>query len=351
MTTLQFDPSGRFILVSSGIDGSVYLNPQPALFLPTMASDRGLLADTTVMNAFSAMDDSSSAESADQAKRPLMAADKRRKIRKVTSKKCASSFFLLVVGFRLVTLWQIRGQNSLPSLTRDARQKEAERIRKQKELDEIEIIARGAVELDEIIDISSGDEAAAADARVAAPVAGSAELGPLVCTVESRLCVVNLEVELVSKLKSHQMEGIKFIWGHLSDSEGFGCILADEMGLGKTLTSLVTLHALRLAGVCKHALIVCPSLVISTWSEQTEKWLPKGSGMRRLCVISPEVPHAKRLGKLQSWADQGGLCVIGYEMFRETCSQADSPSAVLLTATPDVVVVDEGKTAATCYGL
>jgi SNF2 family DNA or RNA helicase len=243
---------------------------------------------------------------------------------------------------------QIRGMNALPSVTREARQKEAERIRKQKELDEIESLARAAKDVDEIIDISSGDEAAAADASVAAPVTITSEMGPLICTVASRPCVVNVETELLSKLKCHQLEGVKFIWGHLSDSDGFGCILADEMGLGKTLTSLVTLHALRLAGVCKHALIVCPSLVISTWTEQTEKWLPKSSGMRRLCAISPEVPHAKRLSKLQSWADQGGLCVIGYEMFRETCAQADSSSAVLLTATPDVVVVDEGKAAVMC---
>ena len=133
------------------------------------------------------------------------------------------------------------------------------------------------------------------------------------------------------------------MWGHLSSAEGFGCILADEMGLGKTLTSLVTIHALSLATVCKHALVVCPSLVISTWSEQTEAWLPCDSMMRNLFVISPEVPPGKRFGKLKSWADTGGLCVIGYEMFRESCAQPDSAIAVLLTATPDVVIVDEGK--------
>jgi hypothetical protein len=175
------------------------------------------------------------------------------------------------------------------------------------------------------------------------------EFGPLVCTVSSRHCAINLEAELVSKLKPHQLEGVKFMWGHLSHSDGLGCILADEMGLGKTLTSLVTLHALRVANICKHALVVCPSLVISTWSEQTEKWLPKSSGMSHLCVISPEVPHAKRFGKLQSWAKLGGLCVIGYEMFREACAQPESPTAVLLTATPDVVVVDEGKAATACF--
>lgn len=244
---------------------------------------------------------------------------------------------------------QIRSLHALPSVTREARQKEAERIRKQKELDEMEGLARGFNEVDEVVDISSGDEVAAARVLPTAPVSITSELGPLVCSVASRLSVVNLETELVSQLKSHQLDGVKFMWGHLSDSDGFGCILADEMGLGKTLTTLVTLHALRLAGVCKHALVVCPSLVISTWSEQAEKWLPKSSGMRRLCVISPEVPHCKRLGKLQSWAEHGGLSVIGYEMFREMCSQADSPSAVLLTAKPDVVVVDEGKVAASCF--
>jgi transcriptional regulator ATRX len=232
----------------------------------------------------------------------------------------------------------------LPVLTREAHQKELDRIIKQKELDEIERLKKS--EIDEVIDISSSDEAVCAHPISFTTLKCASEIVPLVCTVASDRFVINLEAELVGKLKAHQLEGVKFMWGHLSNAEGFGCILADEMGLGKTLTSLVTLHALSLATVCRHALVVCPSLVISTWIEQTEKWLPSSSAINRLCVISPEVPIAKRFGKLQSWADDGGLCIIGYEMFREVCAQPDSPSAVLLTATPNVVIVDEGEAAA-----
>jgi SNF2 family DNA or RNA helicase len=234
----------------------------------------------------------------------------------------------------------------LPSSTREAHKKEADRIRKQKELDALELLARQEREIDQIIDISSGDEAVSAQPKAGTTHTGVSEFAPLVCTVASDRLVVNLDEELVSKLKSHQLEGVKFMWGHLSNADGFGCVLADEMGLGKTLTTLVTLHALSLANVCKHALVVCPSLVISTWIEQTEKWLPSTSCISRLCVISPEVPPAKRLGKMRAWSEEGGLCVIGYEMFREVCSQPDSPSAVLLTATPNVVIVDEGDAAA-----
>ena len=174
-------------------------------------------------------------------------------------------------------------------LTREAHQKEQERIRKQKELDDLEHLARKQRENDDIIDISSGDDAAASGPNASATHDAASEFVPLVCSVASDRFTVNLEPELLSKLKPHQLEGVKFMWGHLSNSDGFGCILADEMGLGKTLTTLVTLHALSLASICKHALVVCPSLVISTWIEQAEKWLPKGSGMCRLCVISPEV--------------------------------------------------------------
>lgn len=240
---------------------------------------------------------------------------------------------------------QIRSEAALPYLTREAHQKELERKRKQQELDNLELLARKERDMDDIINISSGDEAVKTNSISLAHHTAACDFGPLVCNVDSQRFVVNLEEELISKLKVHQVEGVKFLWGHLSNPDGFGCILADEMGLGKTLTTLVTLHALSLASVCKHALVICPSLVISTWSEQTDKWLPKSSKICNLCVISPDVPSARRYSKIHSWADEGGLCIIGYEMFRETCAQTDSPSAVLLTMTPDVVILDEGENA------
>jgi hypothetical protein len=82
-TTLGSDPSARFIIASSDPDSCVYLNSQPASSLPAMTSGSSLLADSAIANALSAIDGSSSEEDEGPAKRPLMAADKRRKIRKV----------------------------------------------------------------------------------------------------------------------------------------------------------------------------------------------------------------------------------------------------------------------------
>jgi hypothetical protein len=93
----------------------------------------------------------------------------------------------------------------LPSLTREAHQKELERIRKQKELDELEQIALRDKESTDIIDISSGDEVCAARAAASPPRSAASALGPLVCTVASDRRVVNLEPELVGILKSHQV--------------------------------------------------------------------------------------------------------------------------------------------------
>jgi len=54
--------------------------------------------------------------------------------------------------------------------------------------------------------------------------------------------VVEVNKELVKCLKSHQVQGIKFMYDStiesvfkLEDPEGTGCILAHSMGLGKTL--------------------------------------------------------------------------------------------------------------------
>ena len=78
----------------------------------------------------------------------------------------------------------------------------------------------------------------------------------------------NLQVEVVidpylgSRLRAHQIEGVKFLWRAVARRSG--AILADAMGLGKTLQSLTLLwtalkqskHGSPLA---KRAIIVTPT--------------------------------------------------------------------------------------------
>jgi hypothetical protein len=91
--TLQSDPSARFIMPNMSTEhGCVYLNTYPDSSFPEMAEDHGLSAHTEVLDALAVIDESSSDEVEEQGKRPLMAADKRRKIRKVIESSCCCVF-------------------------------------------------------------------------------------------------------------------------------------------------------------------------------------------------------------------------------------------------------------------
>lgn len=89
---------------------------------------------------------------------------------------------------------------------------------------------------------------------------------------------------LVTKLKDHQKEGIKFMYdtcyGSIADKvkTESGCILAHCMGLGKTLQLIAMLHTLiRYPEHLKtsHVLVICPKSTIMNWYEEFKKWLDK----------------------------------------------------------------------------
>lgn len=88
--------------------------------------------------------------------------------------------------------------------------------------------------------------------------------------------------KLVTFLKNHQKEGIKFMYdtcyGSIADEvkTESGCILAHCMGLGKTLQLITLLHTLIMHPKqlkTKKVLVVCPKSTIMNWNEEFRKWL------------------------------------------------------------------------------
>ncbi|KAE9417742.1 hypothetical protein Angca_006100 [Angiostrongylus cantonensis] len=82
---------------------------------------------------------------------------------------------------------------------------------------------------------------------------------------------------LVSRhLRTHQKEGVRFIFSALKD--GHGVILADEMGLGKSIQAIVATMALLKQQshsshcVPKKCLLVVPSSLVSNWKCEFRKW-------------------------------------------------------------------------------
>ena len=206
----------------------------------------------------------------------------------------------------------------------------------------------------------------------------------------------------VSKhLKEHQKQAIQFMWNCVfasleevveNDNPGSGCIIAHCMGLGKTLSvisfcaTLLThkvmthLRVYRYPSVDENAtttakvvrvpldtdlmedsnkelltstrplissvLIIAPVNTLENWVQEFHKWTPAGL-LQQLSVrkVDSNLPLAERVRHLRIWYEQGGVCIIGYDLFRKLAtSNAKAAAAAkeyLLNPGPDMVVCDE----------
>ncbi|CAK4317733.1 unnamed protein product [Aphanomyces euteiches] len=164
---------------------------------------------------------------------------------------------------------------------------------------------------------------------------------------------------VISKaLKPHQVKG------------GFGCILADYMGLGKTLQVITTVHTFLnvmtldedQSEVAKFntALILAPAICVRNWESEFKKWLtPRELTRMRLMTLESDMSITERLNSIIDWNNNGGVMVMGYEMYRNIVlqatgeeklkvknqsfkSQLDDALACLCSPGPDLIVLDEG---------
>lgn len=102
-------------------------------------------------------------------------------------------------------------------------------------------------------------------------------------------------------------------------------ILAHCMGLGKTF-SIVSLSVLLLTHpelnykekpFFSRILVVAPVNTIENWACEFKKWVPE---KMRLDIpvhrLNSSSDMFSRLNILDKWFDYGGVCIIGYDMFR-----------------------------------
>ncbi|XP_044730709.1 transcriptional regulator ATRX homolog [Chrysoperla carnea] len=174
--------------------------------------------------------------------------------------------------------------------------------------------------------------------------------------------LVSVHPKLVSTLKPHQANGIKFMWDccfesleHSKESKGSGCILAHCMGLGKTLQVVTLIHTLLTHEETniKTVMVVCPLSTVLNWVNEFNIWLSKINGGNDVDVyeITKFKKMVDRSYKIKEWHDNGGVLVIGYEMFRNlsctTNKRIRKPvlnrlQTGLINPGPDLVVCDEG---------
>ncbi|KAH8417417.1 hypothetical protein KR222_011589, partial [Zaprionus bogoriensis] len=179
---------------------------------------------------------------------------------------------------------------------------------------------------------------------------------------ESKKALLQVDKGLLKKLKPHQVDGVKFMWDAcfetIKDSQkstGSGCILAHCMGLGKTLQVVTLSHTLlmntRRTGV-ERVLVISPLSTVNNWAREFVHWM--GFAHRKdieVYDISRYKDKPTRIFKLNEWFEEGGVCILGYDMYRILANekakglrkkQREQLQQALVDPGPDLVVCDEG---------
>ncbi|XP_067853277.1 transcriptional regulator ATRX isoform X2 [Heptranchias perlo] len=178
---------------------------------------------------------------------------------------------------------------------------------------------------------------------------------------ETNECLIQVHRNLVRKLKPHQVDGVQFMWDCCCESvskalkeTGSGCILAHCMGLGKTLQVVTFLHTMLLSEKLDFstALIVCPLNTVLNWINEFSKWqvgLADDESLEVNELATVKRPQ-ERSYMLERWMEDGGVMILGYEMYRNLAQGRNVKSRkmkeifqrTLVNPGPDFVVCDEG---------
>ncbi|KAI9562242.1 hypothetical protein GHT06_013207 [Daphnia sinensis] len=173
--------------------------------------------------------------------------------------------------------------------------------------------------------------------------------------------LVTVDKQIVTKLKPHQVKGVKFMWDacfesieRLKDHPGSGCILAHCMGLGKSLQVVTLVHTVLTHKECQveRVLVVCPLSTVLNWVNEFKVWLPPDSEIDIYEMASAKGNNKElRVYTLRSWLEGGGVMIMGYDMYRNLTNEnnkkilkkeRDVFTRSLVDPGPQLVICDEG---------
>lgn len=146
-----------------------------------------------------------------------------------------------------------------------------------------------------------------------------------------------LAPQIARVIKPHQIGGVRFLFDNIiesverfSTSTGFGCILAHSMGLGKTLQIVCFCDIFLRHTSSKTVLCIMPINTLQNWVAEFNMWLPLD------VTTSPLSAHGEvrarkfpiyvlndshktlqmRAKVVKDWTTNGGVLMIGYELYR-----------------------------------
>jgi SNF2 family DNA or RNA helicase len=171
--------------------------------------------------------------------------------------------------------------------------------------------------------------------------------------------IVYLHPNIGQRVKKIQEDGIQFLWREIvGDPKQQGCLLAHTMGLGKTMQVISLL--VTIAQVANSAepqfrnlvpetlresrrLVVCPTSVVDNWVEEFKKWTPQDVYLGKIRKITSAQASRQRTNEIKSWADEGGVLILGYGMLRGWVQEHETLKQLLLNSA-NLVIADEAHT-------
>lgn len=164
-----------------------------------------------------------------------------------------------------------------------------------------------------------------------------------------------------SKIKDHQIEGVRFMWNNVVKSSlGQGCLLAHEMGLGKTMQTITLLTVIRGASASKdeavirqipprlrqsRTMVICPAGLVDNWVCEFDEWAP--DRLLGPCFkIDAQLDEEERLDVATQWSRQGGILICSYDIFTvmsgaRTGKYQYEDSMKIMRCNANIVITDE----------
>ncbi|KAJ8015899.1 hypothetical protein DPEC_G00001480 [Dallia pectoralis] len=209
-----------------------------------------------------------------------------------------------------------------------------------------------------------------------------------------------LSPQLARVIKPHQIGGIRFLYDNVVESverykssSGFGCILAHSMGLGKTLQVISFIDVLLRHTGAHTVLAIVPVNTLQNWLAEFNLWLPSADALPpdvdpthvsprtfKVHILNDEhKTTATRAKVISDWSRDGGLLLMGYEIYRlltlkksfvagrKKSKKPQAPDIInlgeedrqqellkgiekaLSSPGPDVVICDEGHRIKNCH--
>ncbi|KAM3563761.1 hypothetical protein MY1884_001125 [Beauveria asiatica] len=171
---------------------------------------------------------------------------------------------------------------------------------------------------------------------------------------------IYIHQEISSRIKEHQIEGVRFLWNHIvrDSGERQGCLLAHTMGLGKTMQTITFLVALRESALSDDptvrdqipqdlrdwkVLVLCPAGLVENWKDEFLIWAPKQL-MEAIFTVEAVHTPLQRVENAKEWAARGGILIIGYNMFKSGYRKGDENRVTIdriLVENATVAIADE----------